>query len=162
MLPSPAPGNEVTFRAALREVLPEADGPLLSLRVCLHTNSPDLNFMIGPDPRHPRVLMACEFSGHGFKLACVIGKGLADLAPDHVCSTVSRFVFVLDSRPDEVDSCVSIEATGPPGVLRTVFFARGETDEGLDLVQPIVVEGVLAVIGHPAQGPFPAVVELQV
>jgi len=46
--------------------------------------------------------------------------------------------------------------------LRTVSFARGQTDEGLDLVQPIFVEGVLVVIRHPARGAFPAVLELQV
>jgi hypothetical protein len=55
-----------------------------------------------------------------------------------------------------------IEAAGPPGVLRTVHFAAGETDEGLDVAAPIVVEGVLVVIRHPARGQFPAVVELQV
>jgi hypothetical protein len=43
-------------------------------------------------------------------------------------------------------------------VLRTVSFARGETDEGLDVAQPVVVEGVLVVIRHPAQGEFPACV----
>ena len=40
-------------------------------------------------------------------------------------------------------------------------FAWGETDEGLDILAPIVVEGVLVVIRHPARGQFPAVVELQ-
>jgi hypothetical protein len=30
------------------------------------------------------------------------------------------------------------------------------------VAQPIVVEGVLVVIRHPARGQFPAVVELQV
>jgi hypothetical protein len=43
-----------------------------------------------------------------------------------------------------------------------VSFARGETDEGLDVAQPIVVEGVLRVIRHPARGGFRAVVEVQV
>ena len=47
-------------------------------------------------------------------------------------------------------------------MLRTVQFVRGESDEGLDVVQPIVVEGVLTVIRHPTRGQFPAVVELQV
>ena len=47
-------------------------------------------------------------------------------------------------------------------MLRTVQFARDETNEGLDVSQPIVVEGVLVVIRHPARGEFPAVVELQV
>ena len=47
-------------------------------------------------------------------------------------------------------------------MLRTVQFAKGENDEGLDVVAPVVVEGVLVVIRHPARGQFPAVVELQV
>jgi len=47
-------------------------------------------------------------------------------------------------------------------VLRVVSFAAGETDEGLDVAQPIVVEGVLAVSRHPARGEFPAVTEVQV
>jgi hypothetical protein len=46
--------------------------------------------------------------------------------------------------------------------LRTVHFARGETDEGLDVAQPVVVEGELLVIRHPARREFPAVVEVQV
>src|SRR5262245_25308821 len=54
------------------------------------------------------------------------------------------------------------EATGPPGVLRTVQFARGESDEGLDVAAPVVVEGERVLIRHPARGQFPAAVELQV
>ena len=71
-------------------------------------------------------------------------------------------MFVLGSRPDEVDGRVLVEAASPPSVLRTVCFARGETDEGLDVAAPIVVEGELVVIRHAARGEFPAVVELQV
>src|SRR5215831_18432282 len=60
-------------------------------------------------------------------------------------------------RPGAADQRLS-----PPScrLLRTVQFAKGESDDGLDLVQPIVVEGVLVVIRHPARGEFPAVVEL--
>jgi len=47
-------------------------------------------------------------------------------------------------------------------VLRTLQFAPGETHEGLDVAAPVVVEGELAVVRHPARGHFPAVVELQV
>jgi hypothetical protein len=50
---------------------------------------------------------------------------LADLHSDHVTSGAGRFIFVPDSRPDEVDGCVGVEAAGPPGVLRMVSFARG-------------------------------------
>ena len=71
-------------------------------------------------------------------------------------------VFVPDSLSDDVDGCVGVEAAGPAGVLRTISFARGETDEGLEVLAPIVVEGVLVVIRHPARGEFPAVVESKV
>jgi len=79
-----------------------------------------------------------------------------------MCCAASRFVFVLGSSADEVDGRVLVEAAGPPGVLRTVQFARGETDEGLDVLAPVFVEGELVVIRHPARGQFRAVVELQV
>jgi hypothetical protein len=87
---------------------------------------------------------------------------LADLDPDRVQPDPGRFVFVPGSATDEVDGRVLVEAAGPRGVLRTVHFARGEDDTGLDVAQPIVVEGELVVIRHPARGQFPAVVELQV
>ena len=56
----------------------------------------------------------------------------------------------------------AVEAAGPPGCLRVVSFAKSETDEGLDVVQPVGVEGEVVVIRHPARGEFPAVVEVQV
>jgi len=62
-----------------------------------------------------------------------------------------RFVFVPDSLVDEHDGCFGVEAAGPPGVSRTVQFARGESDEGLDVAQPIIVEGELLVIRHKAR-----------
>ncbi|MDB5171412.1 MAG: Sarcosine oxidase [Phycisphaerales bacterium] len=76
----PLPADEQTFRPALRQYLPTADGPLLSLRTCLYTNSPDHHFIIDRHPRHERVTIACGFSGHGFKFASVVGEVLADLA----------------------------------------------------------------------------------
>ena len=88
---------------------------------------------------------------------------LADLTPERVTSgTVGRFVFVPDSLVDEHDGCYGLEAAGPPGVSRTVQFAKGEPDEGLDLAQPIVVEGELRVIRHKPSGPFRGFVELRV
>ena len=76
----PLPGDEDDFRPALRRFLPDADGPLTSLRVCLYTNSPDGHFILDHHPAHPNVLLACGFSGHGFKFMPVIGEALADLA----------------------------------------------------------------------------------
>ena len=53
-----------------------------------------------------------------------------------------------------------VEADGPPGCLRVVAFDPGEGDEGLNVLAPQAVEGVLMVIRHPARGAFPVVVEL--
>ena len=71
-------------------------------------------------------------------------------------------MFVPGSTTDQVDGRVRVEAVGSSGVLRVVSFAKGEADEGLDVAVPIVVEGELVVIRHPARGQFRAVVELQV
>src|SRR5262249_971461 len=95
--------------------------------------------------------------------ATVRAVWLADLDPATVRSgTVGMFVFVPGSRPDGVTGHWCVEAAGAGDVLRVVSFAEGETDEGLDIAAPIVVEGELVVIRHPARGEFPAVVELQV
>jgi sarcosine oxidase len=49
-------------------------------QVCLYTLTPDKHFVIDLHPKHPRVAVACGFSGHGFKFASVVGEILADLA----------------------------------------------------------------------------------
>jgi sarcosine oxidase len=74
------PGDEETFRPCLRQFIPTGDGPLLALRTCLYTNSPDGHFIVDRHPQQPRAIVAAGFSGHGFKFASVIGEALADLA----------------------------------------------------------------------------------
>jgi sarcosine oxidase len=74
------PEDEAEVRSILDLHLPDGAGPLLSMRVCLYTNSPDGHFIIDRHPRHERVTLACGFSGHGFKFASVVGEVLADLA----------------------------------------------------------------------------------
>lgn len=63
-----------------RDVLPAAAGSIAQMRICLYTNSPDSHFILGPHPRDRRILLACGFSGHGFKFASVMGEVMADLA----------------------------------------------------------------------------------
>jgi sarcosine oxidase len=72
--------DEETFRQCLRRRIPLADGPVLSMRTCLYTNSPDSHFIIDRHPKLPRTILACGFSGHGFKFASVVGEVLADYA----------------------------------------------------------------------------------
>jgi len=86
------PGDEQSFRPALTQYLPDADGPLLALRTCLYTNSPDHHFIIDRHPQHENVTIACGFSGHGFKFASVIGEMLADLAMEGKTSLPAEFL----------------------------------------------------------------------
>lgn len=59
---------------------PDAAGPWRQSAVCLYTNTPDEHFVVGLHPKHPQVVLAGGFSGHGFKFASVMGEVLADLA----------------------------------------------------------------------------------
>jgi sarcosine oxidase len=77
---TPAADDEAALRPLIRRYLPDADGPLLSARVCLYTNSPDHHFIVDRHPAHADVTIACGFSGHGFKFASVIGQALSELA----------------------------------------------------------------------------------
>ncbi len=86
------PGDEESFRPALTQYLPDADGPLLALRTCLYTNSPDHHFIIDRHPLHDNVTIACGFSGHGFKFASVIGELLADLALEGKTALPAEFL----------------------------------------------------------------------
>lgn len=77
---TPTEEDERTVMPFVRDVIPEADGPLLAIRTCLYTNSPDSHFIVDHHPEQDRIVIACGFSGHGFKFASVIGEALADLA----------------------------------------------------------------------------------
>ncbi|WP_226035168.1 N-methyl-L-tryptophan oxidase [Aquibacillus saliphilus] len=48
-------------------------------KTCTYTNTPDGNFIIDKHPNHNNVLIACGFSGHGFKFSSVIGEILSQL-----------------------------------------------------------------------------------
>ena len=65
---------------SLRTRVPLLPGRFLRAVACMYTNTPDQHFVVAPHPRHPQVVVACGFSGHGFKFAPVIGEVLADLA----------------------------------------------------------------------------------
>ena len=68
------------MRAHLAQCVPTLGGSCIAAKTCLYTNTPDLNFVIGPHPAAPQCVVAAGFSGHGFKFASVVGEILADLA----------------------------------------------------------------------------------
>ena len=74
------PEDEALLRAFVRRYFPHADGPTLSMRTCLFTNTPDGHFVVDLHPRWPQVVLGGGFSGHGYKFCSVIGEVLADLA----------------------------------------------------------------------------------
>ena len=76
------PGEEADCRAFLAAHLPAVDGSVTSAKACLYTMTPDHHFVLDVHPRHPRVVLAAGFSGHGFKFASAVGEVLADLADD--------------------------------------------------------------------------------
>ena len=75
------PGEEKKLITFLRNYLPSAGVRIIHTKHCLYTYSPDTHFILdllaGFDKR---VVIACGFSGHGFKFVPVIGEALADLA----------------------------------------------------------------------------------
>ncbi len=72
--------DEAVLRRAVARYFPEANGPALSLRACMFTNTPDEHFIIDALPGAPNVFVAAGFSGHGYKFCSVVGEIMADLA----------------------------------------------------------------------------------
>ncbi|VDC00318.1 unnamed protein product [Peniophora sp. CBMAI 1063] len=67
------------LRERLRAVYPElAQKPFVMTRVCWYTDSPDGDWVIGPHPSAPNVVLATAGSGHAYKFLPVIGRLVAD------------------------------------------------------------------------------------
>ena len=68
------------LRQAVARYFPDANGPAMSLRACMFTNTPDEHFLIDALPGASNVYVAAGFSGHGFKFSSVVGEIMADLS----------------------------------------------------------------------------------
>ncbi|MDR7328484.1 N-methyl-L-tryptophan oxidase [Corynebacterium guangdongense] len=85
-----SPAEVAALRARLALISPAlADAEFIDAKACMYTSTPDKNFVIGRDPRagHENVVLACGFSGHGFKFAPAVGELLADLVESGSLST---------------------------------------------------------------------------
>ncbi|XP_071485319.1 peroxisomal sarcosine oxidase-like [Diadema antillarum] len=49
------------------------------VETCMYTTTPDNELILDRHPRHPNIVIGCGFSGHGFKLAPVVGKILCQM-----------------------------------------------------------------------------------
>ena len=74
------PGEVEALAAFLAQRIPALSGTAVDARACMYTTTPDMHFLVGLHPAHPRVAIAAGFSGHGFKFVPVIGEIMADLA----------------------------------------------------------------------------------
>ena len=72
--------DEAILRQFAERYFPDGAGRTLDMVVCMFTNTPDEHFVLDTLPGAPQVSLAAGFSGHGFKLASVIGEVMADLA----------------------------------------------------------------------------------
>ena len=61
------------------QLFPGLTGPLLRAATCMYASAPDDHFVVGPLDGLPQVVVACGFSGHGFKFVPVVGEIVADL-----------------------------------------------------------------------------------
>jgi len=77
---TPLRKDEATLRAFASEYLADGAGPTIGLSTCIITNTPDDHFILDRHPEYPQVVIGAGFSGHGFKLASVLGEILTDLA----------------------------------------------------------------------------------
>ena len=62
--------------------LKKLDPAPISSTTCIYTNTPDLNFAVGPPGADRRVTLVSACSGHGFKFGSVLGEVVADLVAD--------------------------------------------------------------------------------
>jgi sarcosine oxidase len=74
-----SPAEVEAIAEAVRARVPALAGRFLRAVPCMYTNTPDEHFVVGPHPRHPQVVVAAGFCGHGFKFAPVIGEIVSDL-----------------------------------------------------------------------------------
>jgi sarcosine oxidase len=70
------------MRAFIAPRMPDLPATFLRAVTCMYTNTPDEHFVIARHPAHEQVVVACGFSGHGFKFVPVVGEIIADLVAD--------------------------------------------------------------------------------
>lgn len=76
----PNDADEAVLREFTARYFPLANGPAMTLKSCIFTNTPDEHFIVDRLGPHPAVIVASPCSGHGYKFCPIIGEILADLA----------------------------------------------------------------------------------
>lgn len=77
----PDPENSARVHAFTERYLPRALGPVLQIKTCLYTLTPDRDFVLDLVPGQEQIAVAIG-AGHAFKFASVIGRILSELATE--------------------------------------------------------------------------------
>ncbi|XP_063484781.1 peroxisomal sarcosine oxidase isoform X4 [Symphalangus syndactylus] len=64
----------------VRDHLPDLKPEPAVIESCMYTNTPDEQFILDRHPKYDNIVIGAGFSGHGFKLAPVVGKILYELS----------------------------------------------------------------------------------
>ncbi|NXV82024.1 SOX oxidase, partial [Atlantisia rogersi] len=101
-VPPGAPRPDVTLLSSfISSYLPGLEPQPAVVETCLYTNTPDEDFILDRHPKFSNIVIGAGFSGHGFKLAPVVGKLLCELSlgeePSHSMApfAITRFPGVL-------------------------------------------------------------------
>ncbi|NXD29578.1 SOX oxidase, partial [Spelaeornis formosus] len=101
-VPSSAARPDITVLSSfISSYLPGLETQPAVMETCLYTNTPDEDFILDRHPKFSNIVIGAGFSGHGFKLAPVVGKLLCELSlgkePSYNMAhfTITRFPGVL-------------------------------------------------------------------
>ncbi|XP_074969624.1 peroxisomal sarcosine oxidase [Phalacrocorax aristotelis] len=102
--PLGAPHPDVALLSSfISSYLPGLEPQPAVVETCLYTNTPDEDFILDRHPKFSNIIIGAGFSGHGFKLAPVVGKLLCELSlgeePSHSTApfAITRFPGVLQA-----------------------------------------------------------------
>ncbi|XP_062478463.1 peroxisomal sarcosine oxidase isoform X2 [Pezoporus occidentalis] len=101
-VPPGTPRPDVTLLSSfISSYLPGLEPSPAVVETCLYTNTPDGDFILDRHPKYSNIIIGAGFSGHGFKLAPVVGKLLCELSlgeePSHSTApfAITRFPGVV-------------------------------------------------------------------
>ncbi|NXT01797.1 SOX oxidase, partial [Jacana jacana] len=95
--------NVALLSSFITSYLPGLDPQPAVVETCLYTNTPDEDFILDRHPKFSNIIIGAGFSGHGFKLAPVVGKLLCELSlgeePSHSTApfAITRFPGILQA-----------------------------------------------------------------
>ncbi len=97
--------DETSLRAFLAASLPDlADAKIVYTRRCLYADTMDADYWIDRHPQIPNLSVASGGSGHGFKMAPIMGGLIANMMEGKKDTRLDRFRWRTDSRQSRIEA----------------------------------------------------------